>query len=67
VTTEKKGTLVKWELDVLEPYEARNLNYNLASRLRILGSMRLPSAKVSFITKDGKERVTYTKNLIYNE
>ena len=67
VTTEKKGTLVKWELDVLEPYEERILTYNLGSRLRILGRMNLPSAKVSFITKDGKERTTYTKNLVYSE
>ncbi len=67
VTTEKKGTMLKWELDLLEPYEERILSYSLASRLKIMGRMRLPAAKALFATKAGREHVIYTKSTTYDE
>jgi len=67
VSSPKKGTVLKWELDLLEPYEERILSYRLASKLKIVGKMRLASSKVQFTTKAGKERLTYTKNMSYEE
>ncbi len=67
VVGSKKGTILKWELDLLEPYEERILSYNLASKLRIVGKVRLPSAKIQFTTRGGKERVLFTKNVSYEE
>jgi len=60
VTSENKGTILKWELDFLEPYEERILTYNVNSKLPIIGKMTLPAAKVMYQTKHGKERVQYT-------
>ncbi len=67
VVKSKKGTMLKWELDLLEPYEERILSYNLTSKLKIVGRVRLPSAKAQFTTKGGKERITYTKNVSFEE
>jgi hypothetical protein len=67
VTSERKGTVLKWELDLLEPYEERILTYSLTSKLKIVGKMKLPAAKVHFSSKGGRERLTYTKNVSYEE
>lgn len=67
VKTEKKGVMLKWELDILEPYEERILSYTLVSKLKIIGKLRLPNGKVHFNSKSGKERVTFTKNISYEE
>jgi len=45
---EKKGTILKWNLGNLEPFEERVINYNSVSKLSILGGMSLPSALVSY-------------------
>lgn len=66
VVTSPKGTMLKWELDLLEPYEERILSYGLHSQLKILGKMTLPPAKVKFSTKNG-ERATYTRTSVYEE
>ncbi len=66
VIKQKKGAVLKWELDILEPYEERILSYNLSSTLKIVGRFKLPNAKVHF-TKNNKERVTYTRNVHYEE
>jgi hypothetical protein len=67
VTSEKKGTMLKWELDNLEPYEERIINYAMRSNLKILGKMTLPNAKVTFLTKNGQERASYTKEASFEE
>jgi hypothetical protein len=66
VVASPKGTMLKWELDILEPYEERILSYGLGSQLKVIGRMSLPAAKVKFTTKNG-ERVTYTRNTAYEE
>lgn len=66
IVNSKKGTLVKWEVDVLEPFEERILSYSLKSRLQIVGKLSLPAARVHF-QSHGKERVTYTKSLNLDE
>ncbi|MDD9952984.1 MAG: hypothetical protein OXR66_01465 [Candidatus Woesearchaeota archaeon] len=60
--SEKQGTLLRWQLDVLEPYEERVLTYQARSKLKIIGKMSLPRSKVKF-TAEGKERVVYSNNL----
>lgn len=67
VLRSKKGTVLKWELDLLEPYEERILSYSLASRLKIVGKMKLQSAKVVYVKSDGKERTLFTKNSVFEE
>jgi hypothetical protein len=54
---ERKGTIVKWELETLEPFEERIVSYRLKSKIAILGGLTLPPSKIKFDTKKGKERV----------
>jgi hypothetical protein len=63
----KKGTIARWEFASLEPYEERVIAYKIESKLKLVGGIRLPSAKVRFETKKGKERVSYSNhvNLIH--
>ncbi|MFH0876584.1 MAG: hypothetical protein V1859_11720 [archaeon] len=56
LTHDKKGTLVKWELKALEPFEERVITYRIRPKLGIFGGISLPAAKITFDTKGGKER-----------
>ena len=53
IKNEEKGTLIKWHLSLLESFEERILVYTIASRLKIIGHVRLPSAIVKFKTQRG--------------
>ncbi len=55
-----KGTLLKWELETLEPYEERIITYKVKPKLKLIGGMRLPAARVVFEASEGKERVAYS-------
>ena len=57
---DRKGTLSKWEIPNLEPYEERVITYRTRSKLNIVGGIVLPAYKVKFDTKNGKERVIYS-------
>jgi hypothetical protein len=61
-THEKQGTLLRWDLQVLEPFEERILTYHVKSKLKIIGRMRLPNARIRFIA-NGKDRVVYSNNI----
>jgi hypothetical protein len=56
--SEKRGTIIRWEIEGLEPYEERIVTYKIRSKLKILGDLKLPGAKVKFETMRGKERTT---------
>ncbi len=58
--TEKKGTILRWEIDSLEPFEERIITYKIRSKLKIVGKMSLPEAKIKFDAFGGKERITTT-------
>ncbi|MBN2459704.1 hypothetical protein JXB28_05450 [Candidatus Woesearchaeota archaeon] len=58
-----KGTVAKWELPELEPYEERIITYRVKSKLTLVGGINLPSAKARFEASQGKERVTYSNSI----
>jgi hypothetical protein len=45
---EHKGTILKWNISALDPYEERIISYNVASKLKIIGGVNLPAAVVKF-------------------
>lgn len=55
---EKKGSIVKWEIEELEPFEERLITYNIRTKLTVLGAMKLPSAIAKFKDARGREGVT---------
>ena len=57
---DKKGTIVKWELKSLEPFEERVITYKIKSKLNIIGGISLPPTKIRFDTKSGRERVIFS-------
>ena len=58
---DKSGTLVRWDINYLEPFEERIITYKIRSKLNIVGGLTLQPTKVKFETVTGKERVTYSK------
>lgn len=57
---DKKGTLVKWDINYLEPYEERIITFKILSKLGIVGGFLLPKTKVKYETSTGRQRVTYS-------
>ncbi|MEM3374661.1 MAG: hypothetical protein QXE31_05585 [Candidatus Woesearchaeota archaeon] len=55
IRNDKKGTVLKWELDALEPFEERLITYRLKSKIVVVGGLTLPNAKIKFEVK-GKQR-----------
>jgi hypothetical protein len=55
---ERKGTLIKYEVGDILPYEERLIAYRIRSSLSILGGVSLPVAVAKFKTSAGKERST---------
>ncbi|MBU0757403.1 MAG: hypothetical protein KKF44_05005 [Nanoarchaeota archaeon] len=57
---DKKGTIAKWEIKSLEPFEERVITYKIKSKLNIIGGVTLPAARIKFDTKKGNERVVFS-------
>lgn len=57
-----RKTLLKWSLGSLEPFEERILTYKIKSKLSIVGGLRLPPARVKFLTHDEKEKFSISNN-----
>jgi len=60
VKHERKGTLVKWIIDGVDPGEERVISYKVKSNLSILGGVTLPSAAAKF--EFGKRNRTSNSN-----
>ena len=55
----KKGTLVKWKLAEIDSHEDRLITYQIRSKLKILGTLKLPRARVLY-GKKGKRKTAYS-------
>lgn len=60
VKHEKKGTLLKWQLDHLDPGEEYILQYRMISKFSIIGGATLPVTVGKFSDSAGKERTTFS-------
>lgn len=61
IRNDSKGTLVRWDINYLEPFEERIITYRLKSKLNIVGGLTLQPTKAKFETVTGRERVAYSK------
>ncbi|MBD3203427.1 hypothetical protein GF327_03975 [Candidatus Woesearchaeota archaeon] len=57
---DKRGTIVKWEMNSLEPFEERVIAYRIKSKLNIVGGISLPPVKIKFDTSKGRERIVFS-------
>ncbi len=65
ITTEKRGTIIKWDFENLDPYEERIVTYTIKARLKIIGHLGLPPTRMKFENQKGKQRTTQSgKTLI---
>lgn len=55
VPNEQRGTLLRWDIDMMEPKEHRVLMYKLHTRLGVLGGLSLPVTVVKFAV-EGREK-----------
>lgn len=60
MTTDKKDTLIIWEIDGLDPYEERLITYRIKSKLSLYGGIHLPPTKIKYETKNGVEKKVYS-------
>lgn len=67
VHTEKKGTIIKWDFESLESYEERIVTYAIKARLKIIGTLGLPSVKVKFENVKGRQRTTESGRAIIGD
>ncbi len=51
--TSAKGSVLHWDIDKLDAFEERIITYRLKSKLKVVGEMSLPKARVKF-TYGGK-------------
>ena len=58
----KKGVMIKWTIETLEPGDERVLSYKMKSRLSILGEFNLPAASAR--AKVGKRVVISNSNRV---
>jgi hypothetical protein len=49
------GTVIKWSIPKLDPYEERIISYKIKSRLHVLGNFVLPTSVTKFTTSGGAE------------
>ncbi|MDD3175619.1 MAG: hypothetical protein PHU51_04030 [Candidatus Nanoarchaeia archaeon] len=56
IPTDKKGTIIKWDVETIDAFEERIFTYTLKARLKIIGNVSLPMAKAKFETVAGDER-----------
>nr|AIF18650.1 hypothetical protein [uncultured marine group II/III euryarchaeote KM3_83_G03] len=62
VKSSTKGTSLKWETEVLDPFEERIITYKILCKLKIVGGLNLPSGRAKFHTQSGKERTSYSNS-----
>lgn len=60
---EKKGTMLEWDISVLEGYEERIISYRIKSKLSILGFFNLPPVMLKYRKKNGKEAVVFSNKV----
>lgn len=52
---EHSGTIIRWDIDMMDPKEHRILMYKVRTKLQVIGGMSLPVAAVHYVV-EGKER-----------
>jgi hypothetical protein len=61
---DRKGSLIKWQIEAIEPFEERIVTYKARTKMIIIGGLTLPSAKAKFKAKTGNERMVKSNKAI---
>ncbi len=63
VRNPRLGSIVRWDIEKLDPYEERIISYKIKSHLKIVGSIKLAPLKARFDTGLGRERSTFSNSV----
>jgi len=66
LTHDVKGTLLKWNIDVLEGFEERMITYKIKSKLSILGALSLSPAVIKFKNRKGNIVIAHSNSSVLN-
>ena len=66
LTHDIKGTLLKWNIDILEGFEERMITYKIKSKLSILGSLKLSPAVIKFKNSRGNIVISHSNINVLN-
>lgn len=58
------NTVIKWDINDIDPHEERIISYNIKSKLTILGDFELPVAIIKYRNKKGKEIIVKSNKLL---
>ncbi|MDI3544086.1 MAG: hypothetical protein PWQ28_367 [Candidatus Woesearchaeota archaeon] len=64
IRNDKKGTLVKWDIEKMDKLEERVISFVIKSKLSILGSLRLKPTYVAFTDWNKRKRVKSKELLV---
>lgn len=64
VKKKAQGTLIRWDLDSLEPFEERIITYRVHTPLTLVGDVTLPNVKVKFDDASGRERTSHSNEVV---
>jgi hypothetical protein len=63
VKKKSQGTLIRWDIETLEPFEERIVSYTVHTPLALVGDISLPSLKVTFEQENGRQRTTHSNDV----
>ncbi|MFT4249935.1 MAG: hypothetical protein ACMXYD_01075 [Candidatus Woesearchaeota archaeon] len=58
-----QGTLIRWDIEALEPFEERIISYTVHTPLALVGDVDLPSLKVTFEQENGRSRTSFSNDV----
>ncbi len=59
-----QGTLVRWDVDQIEPFEERIISYRAKTPLKLVGDVTLPAVKVKYDLPSGRERTSHSNEVL---
>ncbi len=63
VRKKDRSTLLRWDLDVLEPFEERIITYRVKTPVTLVGDVTLPGMKVKYDLPSGREKTTHSSEV----
>ena len=66
VKKQGQGTLLRWDLEQLDPFEERIITYKAKSPLKLVGDVTLPNMKVKYDLPSGRERTAHSNEVTVN-
>ena len=66
LTHDVKGSLLKWNIDILDGFEERMITYKIKSKLSILGSLKISPAVIKFKNSRGNIVISHSNTNTLN-